>query len=517
MYDKANRVLAACYGADGTAAIGDVCPGGATGSVSYSYDSVGNRLDERTTGSMGESFTSYTYTPTDQLHQANIHGDDGHRLRKFDYDEEGNLVADGDNSFTYNLDHTLASTTIDGRTTRFGYDARGMRILATDGETGASRQWAWDTNGKFPERAVETSPSGTRGFVSAPVNGALAMISGGVDSYVPDWLGGVSAVVSPGGEVLERHDYDPYGNVRTNGTAGPDNGTNPLRFNAMYDDPTLGGRYALPLRSYDRTTGRFDGLDPVPSSIREPVTSSYAYALDRPTVLLDPTGGKPIPDGGGSYEPPKPDPTIPNPQAWDKYPWELPCTVSPAQYCQILLYIYDEMKRNSHSDTVRMIKGQMEYFRDPPWWSFLGQNPGDALLSALTMWAVTVCQGCEWDHKPKIRERFHMSLENLDSLYSDVPATRYRIFYDVWSNIHYGYVGVQTTLDDQTLQDGPAMGLPGTGTNDQGDVISTQIGIDLGHRISPDDLTPDNIDYAIRGRLNEFYTAQNSTTVILRK
>jgi hypothetical protein len=110
-----------------------------------------------------------------------------------------------------------------------------------------------------------------------------------------------------------------------------------------------------------------------------------------------------------------------------------------------------------------------------------------------------------------------MSLENLDSLYSDVPATRYRIFYDVWSNIRYGYVGVQATIDDKSLQEGPAMGLPGTGTNDQGDVISTQIGIDLGHRVKPDDLSPDNIDYAIRGKLEEFYTAKDAKTVILRK
>jgi hypothetical protein len=110
-----------------------------------------------------------------------------------------------------------------------------------------------------------------------------------------------------------------------------------------------------------------------------------------------------------------------------------------------------------------------------------------------------------------------MSLQNLDSLYSDVPATRYRIFYDVWSNIHYGYVGVQATIDDKSLQDGPSMGLPGTGTNDMGDVISTQIGIDLGHRIGPDKLSPDDIDYAIRSKLDDYYTAKGSKTVILRK
>src|SRR5262249_43250909 len=147
--------------------------------------------------------------------------------------------------------------------------------------------------------ASETSSSGTRDFVPAPVNGALAMVSGGVDSYVPDWLGGGSAGGSPAGGGLGRHEYDPHRGGGSHGTAGPGDGANPLRFDARYEDPTLGGRYALPLRSYDPTTGRFDGLDPVPSSIREPVTSSYAFVLDRPTMLLDPTGGRLVPDGGG--------------------------------------------------------------------------------------------------------------------------------------------------------------------------------------------------------------------------
>jgi RHS repeat-associated protein len=524
-YDSANRILAACYGVP-SGGVGNtpshgrdpLCPDSTAGSERFSYDTVGNRLTERRTGTMGDSTTKYVYDPANRLHLANTHGPD-HVLRQFDYDDEGNLVRDGDNTYEYNLDHTLAAATVDGKTTRFGYDGRGLRISAT-GAGGSTRNWSWDVNGVFADLAVETTGAQTRGFVPAPVHGPLALLSGGTQSYVPDWLGGVAGVVSPTGTTLEQNDYDSYGSIRTNGTAGAASGQgtdNPLLFAGMYQDPTLAGQYGLPLRTYDPTTGRLAGVEPEASSIRDPTTSTYVYALDRPTALLDPTGGMPVPDGGGG-EPPKPDPRIPNLQQWDKYPWELPCTASPAQYCQILLYIYDEMKRNAKSDKVRDIKGELDYYRDPPWtWIFAPDSRNGALLGAMEMWALTVCQGCQWDHKPKIREKFNMTLSDLDSLYSDVPATRFRIFYDVWSNIHYGYVGVQATIDDKSLQQGPSMGLPGTGTNDTGDVISTQIGIDLGHAIKPDDLTPDNIDYAIRAKLEDYYAAKDSKTVILRK
>lgn len=52
-------------------------------------------------------------------------------------------------------------------------------------------------------------------------------------------------------------------------------------------------------------------------------------------------------------------------------------------------------------------------------------------------------------------------------------------YYDIWSNIHYGYVGTVCGFDENTLQSGAAAGLPGFGDNDEGDVISVKIGINL--------------------------------------
>lgn len=61
------------------------------------------------------------------------------------------------------------------------------------------------------------------------------------------------------------------------------------RFVGEYHDPGS-GLYHLRARDYDVATGRFLGLDALDAAIG----SSYAYADDRPTLLTDPTGGRPI-------------------------------------------------------------------------------------------------------------------------------------------------------------------------------------------------------------------------------
>lgn len=115
------------------------------------------------------------------------------------------------------------------------------------------------------------------------------------------------------------------------------------------------------------------------------------------------------------------------------------------------------------------------------------QRSGIAMAEAQARWFVQVRQDGPWDHKPILR-----------NMYESMPAPPrpfgtlgrafhfpirgdlfHEFYYDIWSNIHYGYVGTRCGFDEQTLQDGPASGFPGAGDNDRGDVISVKIGIDL--------------------------------------
>lgn len=56
-----------------------------------------------------------------------------------------------------------------------------------------------------------------------------------------------------------------------------------------------------------------------------------------------------------------------------------------------------------------------------------------------------VGQDREWDHKPKLRERFQSVWHKQGD---------YDYYYDIWSNIHYGYVGIIAGLSESVLLDG---------------------------------------------------------------
>ncbi|MNI66087.1 hypothetical protein D3C73_1216300 [compost metagenome] len=51
----------------------------------------------------------------------------------------------------------------------------------------------------------------------------------------------------------------------------------------------------------------------------------------------------------------------------------------------------------------------------------------------------------EWDHKPKLQAIFKSVWHKQGS---------YVYFYDIWSNIHYGYVGIAGSLSESVLLDG---------------------------------------------------------------
>lgn len=103
-----------------------------------------------------------------------------------------------------------------------------------------------------------------------------------------------------------------------------------------------------------------------------------------------------------------------------------------------------------------------DYFRASWWRKLFGalspQQCTDIMVSnteaALMIWAMKVRQDGEWDHKPKIAARF-LSLSN----HSHYRYTydHVKCYYDIWSNIHYGYVGAAAGFDESVLLDGAGL------------------------------------------------------------
>ena len=79
-------------------------------------------------------------------------------------------------------------------------------------------------------------------------------------------------------------------------------------------------------------------------------------------------------------------------------------------------------------------------------WGLFG---GPDAAAGYGIWAWKVRQGGDWDHKPKLQTMFDREGEYF---YNRVPGTDKAISYDLWSNIHYGYVGIDVGIPDTDLQ-----------------------------------------------------------------
>lgn len=143
------------------------------------------------------------------------------------------------------------------------------------------------------------------------------------------------------------------------------------------------------------------------------------------------------------------------------------------------------------------------------------QQSGIAMAEAKIRWLLLVQKNGRWDHKPilsKMYEAMPIPPRPFGSLdrWLHFPirgGVFHEYFYDIWSNIHYGYVGTKCGFSEQMLQDGAASGLPFAGDNDEGDVISVRIGIELWRNCGLK-LTADHIRRAILAHTEDYIAAR---------
>jgi RHS repeat-associated protein len=117
------------------------------------------------------------------------------------------------------------------------------------------------------------------------VNVPEYMVRGGVTyRLVTDQVGSVRLVVNAStGAVVQRIDYDSFGNVLTDDTPG----FQPFGFaGGLYDRDTKLVRFGA--RDYDAETGRWTAKDPI--AFRAGSANLYDYALYDPINWFDPKG-----------------------------------------------------------------------------------------------------------------------------------------------------------------------------------------------------------------------------------
>ena len=132
--------------------------------------------------------------------------------------------------------------------------------------------------------------------------GLLLGLAGGawcgevVEYYHTDAIGNVRAVTNGAGQVVERHDYLPFGEECTTGTCSSNpglNGGQPRKFTGKERDAETGLDY-FGARYYGSRIGRFTTTDPayaLQENLLDPQRwNKYAYARNNPLKYTDPDG-----------------------------------------------------------------------------------------------------------------------------------------------------------------------------------------------------------------------------------
>jgi RHS repeat-associated protein len=239
---------------------------GIWGSLSWTYDGVGNR--------MTEGSTSYTYLPnTNKLNTVGgvSYGFDSNGnttaegARQFVYNQNQRLIRVVDSSvtkgeYTYNGDGQRVKKVVNSLTTIFHYNRDGLLIAESDGSGATTAEYVYLNN--IP----------------------LAKIEGGnAYFYHTDSLGTPQKMTDGSGRVVWAADYKPFGEVAITVSTI----TNNLRFPGQYGDAETGMYYNY-YRTFNPPRGGYIEADPI--GIEAGQNHLYIYVGGNPIKLKDSKG-----------------------------------------------------------------------------------------------------------------------------------------------------------------------------------------------------------------------------------
>jgi RHS repeat-associated protein len=245
----------------------------------YTYDAVGNRLSQTTQSSV----TSYLYDNANRLFDVNG--------VTYTWDDNGNLLSDGTNTYTY-TSNKLSSISGENLNVTFQYRCNGESI----GQFGCESDRVSQTvNGVTTNYVLDlASPltqvlsDGTNTYVYGVDR--IAQINSGIPEYfLTDGLGSVRQLVDSNGAVILAKSFAPYGTE----ASSVGNGLSSYGFTGEMTDPT--GLIYLRARYYSGETGRFLTKDSWQGDYNNPMSyNAWLYGFANPVVYIDPTGHTPF-------------------------------------------------------------------------------------------------------------------------------------------------------------------------------------------------------------------------------
>ena len=261
-YDNANQLTGITY-KKGAATLGD---------LTYGYDLAGRRTNQA---------GSFARTGLPLAQTANTH-DSNNRLTLQDatalsYDDNGNLLGDGVNSYTWNSRDQL--TAVAGPVAAsFQYDAIGRRKQKTI--AGTTSNYLYDGLNIVQEQGSGGSVIADH-LTSLGIDEVFTRTEGGTTkTLLRDALGSTIAMADGTG-IQTSWTYDPYGKATYTGVAQ----SNPFLYTGRELDGT--GLYYYRARYYHPTLNRFIAEDPIGLAGGANI---YAYVGGNPISNFDPLG-----------------------------------------------------------------------------------------------------------------------------------------------------------------------------------------------------------------------------------
>jgi RHS repeat-associated protein len=488
--------------------------------TSWTYKTGGLRDTQTEHKTTGDTKTVYGYpavnaSGTGQPHTLTSVTVNGGTARTYTYDEQGNTTTrygptGTTQNLTWDLEGELTRLTEGTKTTDYLYDANGDLLI----RRGPAKTVLYLAGQELHYDTVAKKFTAQRYYPAG--DATVVRTEAGLSWMVDDHHSTASMTVDATTQAVSRRYTKPFGEAR--GATPP----------AWPDDKGFLGKPAdadtglthIGAREYDPATGRFLSVDPILAPDDHESLNGYAYANNTPVTKSDPTGLRPIglcergcSDGNGGryrdYLTPGRDGTWVHhstktytvPVNFGGYGGVFTVTVKndggktshkvtfkkgpqpkpelkegEEQFDEMEGYMFDELTKNARSSEVKTMQGLL---RPWSWYDGLaGRNQGGDTTAAMSIWFAKVCpKVCEWDHKPKLEKKFNLPEKGY---FIDVPGTDYKVFYDMWSNIHYGYVGRAAGIDAKTLIEGASVGDSLlVGEDDIGDHMTMQAGIDL--------------------------------------
>jgi len=242
------------------------------GSIGYTYDNVGNRLN-MTSSIPAIPPGQFNFDANDRLTTDN-YDPDGNTISSGgilnSYDFENHLIKHGNITIVYDGDGNRVSETVGGVTTNY--------LVAAQNPTSYAQVVEELQNGTV----VRTYSYGLeRISETQSINGTVTTSFYGYDGH-----GSVRQVFSNTGAITDAYDYEAFGSLVSSTGTTPNN----YLFVGEQFDAAL-GLYYNRARYLDTNTGRFWSMDPALGRSRKPSSfHHYIYGSQNPANVIDPTG-----------------------------------------------------------------------------------------------------------------------------------------------------------------------------------------------------------------------------------